>query len=203
MCQTTSIQEKVIGIICFTDSFTNSLKRITRDLEWRNDAQHHRWVARRWTRKKWSLEWICEKAHWNCAGCWLNRLSLPPRHGECTIDDKKTISCSNINGTAGYADVRKFLERQKQLVTVGLGIPVSIVVENQRRMVWLKRMESGSHDSIIPRPGDFHAAVHMLMALHILWWAPLERWLVENTGFCEATIVEFGVAWSFFNVTVF
>jgi hypothetical protein len=100
------------------------------------------------------------------------------------------------NGTAGYADVRKFLERHKQLVTVGLGIPISFVVGDQQsfsRMVWLKRMEGGSYDSVVPLPGDFHAAVHMLMALHILWWAPLVRWLVENTGFCEATIVE---SWS-------
>jgi len=43
MCQTTSIREKVIGIICFNDSLTNSLKRvIATDLEWRYGAQHHR-----------------------------------------------------------------------------------------------------------------------------------------------------------------
>ena len=103
-------------------------------------------------------------------------------------------------------DVRKFLERQKQLVTVGLGIPVSFVVENQQsfsRMVWLKRMESGSHDSIIPLPGDFHAAVHMLMALHILLWALWNAGWSRAQAFARQQLLSLGVAWSFFNVTVF
>jgi len=100
------------------------------------------------------------------------------------------------NGTAGYADVRKFMEQHWLLVHVMLCIQISFVVGDQQsfsRMVWLKRMEPGAHDYIIPLPGDFHAAVHMLMAMHILWWGPLVSWLVDKTGFCEASIHE---AWS-------
>jgi hypothetical protein len=98
-----------------------------------------------------------------------------------------------VNGTAGYADVRKFMEQHWLLVHVMLCIQISFIVGDQQsfsRMVWLKRMEAGAYDSIIPLPGDFHAAVHMLMAMHILWWEPLVCWLVDKTGFCEASIHE-------------
>ncbi len=87
-------------------------------------------------------------------------------------------------GTAGYADVRAFLERMMSFMAL-LGIMIQIVVGDQQsfsRMVWLKRMEPESYGSIVPFPGNFHAAVHMLMAIHILWWTALISWLIASTG---------------------
>ena len=79
------------------------------------------------------------------------------------------------NGTAGYADVRKFLGRLRELIVSKLSIPLAIVVGDQQsfsRMVWLKRKEPSSYSFVIPFYGDFHFAVHLLMAVHTLWWGP-------------------------------
>lgn len=94
------------------------------------------------------------------------------------------------NGTAGYADVRLFLERLL-LIMMLLGVTVQIVVVGQKsfsRMVWLKRKEPASFKQIVPCPGDFHTAVHLLMAMHILWWKPLVSCLIQHTGFSELSI---------------
>ena len=96
------------------------------------------------------------------------------------------------NGTAAYSDVRLFLERL-QVNMEELGIPVHLVVGDQQsfsRMVWLKRKEPTSYVSIVPFPGDFHTAVHILMAVHLLWWNALICWIVETTGFSDNSIVE-------------
>jgi len=96
------------------------------------------------------------------------------------------------NGTAGYADVRLFLERLLSTMQQ-LGISVHMVVGDQQsfsRLVWLKRKEPASYKSIIPFPGDFHTAVHMLMAIHVLWWTPLISFLIESSGFSINSIEE-------------
>jgi hypothetical protein len=72
-----------------------------------------------------------------------------------------------------------------------LGVTVQIVVVGQKsfsRMVWLKRKEPASFKQIVPCPGDFHTAVHLLMAMHILWWKPLISCLIQHTGFSELSI---------------
>jgi hypothetical protein len=96
------------------------------------------------------------------------------------------------NGTAGYADVRLFLERLKGLMIL-LGITVQIVVGDQQsfsRMVWLKRKEPASYNQIVPCPGDFHTAVHMLMAIHILWWNCLISSIIQGSELSELSIQE-------------
>lgn len=77
-------------------------------------------------------------------------------------------------------------------VTV-LMIPIVFVVGDQQsfsRMVWLKRFEPETYSTIVPLPGDFHAAVHMLMAMHILWWEPLIFFIISKTEFCVGSIHE-------------
>jgi len=51
-------------------------------------------------------------------------------------------------------------------------------------------MEPESYKSIVPFPGDFHAAVHMLMAMHALWWVPLICWVVNQTDLSVQSISE-------------
>ena len=39
------------------------------------------------------------------------------------------------------------------------------------RVLWLRRKnQDGKYNQIVPFVGDFHSAVHMLMAVHILWY---------------------------------
>lgn len=95
------------------------------------------------------------------------------------------------NGTAGYADVRKFLGVLKAIVVSTLCIPLVFVLGDQQsfsRMVWLKRKEPDAFGFVIPFYGDFHFAVHLLMAMHSLWWGPLVSWLLQETGFCSQSI---------------
>lgn len=90
------------------------------------------------------------------------------------------------NGTAGYSDVRKVLAAIKDLVVVGLGVAVAFVVGDQQsfsRMVWLLRKEHESYGFIIPLYGDFHFAVHLLQAIHSLWWGKLIEQLLGRSGF--------------------
>jgi hypothetical protein len=97
------------------------------------------------------------------------------------------------NGTAGYADVRKLLAVLRFYVISTLSIPFAFVIGDQQsfsRMVWLKRKEPESYSFVIPFYGDFHFAVHCLMAIHSLWWGPLVGWLLETTGFCSQSINE-------------
>lgn len=96
------------------------------------------------------------------------------------------------HGTASYGDVRRFLDAEARVVRTSLEIPISFIYGDQQtfsRMVWLKRMEPG-HDSCIPLPGDFHFVVHMLMAIHILWWPVLIYWLICHTGICQDSLQE-------------
>lgn len=43
---------------------------------------------------------------------------------------------------------------------------------------------------VIPRRGNFHFAIHLLTPMHILWWAILMRCLIDDTGFCPASLNE-------------
>jgi len=97
------------------------------------------------------------------------------------------------NGTAGYSDVSKFLSALKLYVCMVLMIPLAFVLGDQQsfsRMVWLKRMEPDTYSFVIPLYGDFHYTVHLLMAMHLLWWGPLIEWLLEETGICSQSIKE-------------
>ena len=97
------------------------------------------------------------------------------------------------NWTAGYSDVKKALRTIKHLLNTILAILVLFVVGDQQsfsRMVWLKRMEPESYKSIVPFPRDFHAAVHMVMAMHALRWASLICWIVNQTDLSVQSISE-------------
>ena len=96
------------------------------------------------------------------------------------------------NGTAGYADIRKWWEKHS-LYHAPLGTWCHLVIGDQQsfsRMVWLMRKEPQSFSSLVPFPGDFHFAVHMLMAIHVLWWKPLISWLVINSDICAESTTE-------------
>ena len=78
--------------------------------------------------------------------------------------------------TASYDDVDPFLnimiatmcaiENFKLVMVVGDG-------QSYSRMVWLKINRPDIFKWLIPLPGEFHFIVHVLMAIHILWYAPL------------------------------
>ena len=94
------------------------------------------------------------------------------------------------NGTAGYNDVRKAMAAMKSKLD-RVGVAASFMLGDQQtfcRMLWLKRMETWP--SVIPLPGDFHFAVHMLMVMHTLWYKTLVEWVLEETSFCEESIKE-------------
>ena len=96
------------------------------------------------------------------------------------------------HGTAGYADVRLWQDKHRQLMHQ-LSIDINMAVGDQQsysRLVWLKRKEPEAFITMVPFLGDFHAAVHMLMAIHILWWNSLICWIMEKTGLSEASIKE-------------
>ena len=98
-----------------------------------------------------------------------------------------------INGTAGYDDVRKVLFVIIQLMVVTLGISYVFVIGDQQsysRVVWLLRSEPENFRQIIPFPGDFHFAVHALMAIHILWWKYLVEDLLWRSQFDVSSIHE-------------
>ena len=115
------------------------------------------------------------------------------KHPETAAERDPTIYEAHVpttNGTAGYNDVRKAMSAMKfKLDRVGMA--ASFVLGDQQtfcRMLWLKRMETWP--SIIPLPGDFHFAVHMLMVMHTLWYNTLIEWVLEETSFCEESIKE-------------
>lgn len=96
------------------------------------------------------------------------------------------------NGTAGYSDVRKWLD-VVDAICADMRVRVILAVGDQQsfsRLVWLKRFGKENYKHIIPLPGEFHGAVHILMAIHKLWWKPLIRWLVLNSEFCVESICE-------------
>ena len=83
--------------------------------------------------------------------------------------------------------MRKFLAAAHQRINVVMKVPVVFVIGDQQtfsRIVWLKKMEPENYKSLVPFMGDFHAACHMLMAIHILWWGPLVKFLVEKSNVC-------------------
>jgi hypothetical protein len=61
-------------------------------------------------------------------------------------------------------------------------------------MVWLKRKEPASYKQIVPCPGDFHTAVHMLMAIHILWWNSFISNITQRTELSELSLMQIGAA---------
>ena len=97
------------------------------------------------------------------------------------------------NGTAGYSDVRKALAQIRLTVMCVLSFPIVFVLGDQQsfiRMVWLKRKEPQPCAFVIPCYGGFHFAVHLLMAMHMLWWKVFMRCLIDETGFCSASLIE-------------
>ena len=74
-------------------------------------------------------------------------------------------------GTASYNDVIFLLDQVLRYMQ-DLQICLFLLGGDQQtfsRMLWLRRMNPGKYDQIVPFVGDFHGAVHMLMAIHILW----------------------------------
>lgn len=75
-------------------------------------------------------------------------------------------------GTASYNDVILLLDRVLKYMQL-LQICVFLLGGDQQtfsRILWLRRFDqTGKYGQIVPFVGDFHAAVHMLMAIHILW----------------------------------
>lgn len=72
-----------------------------------------------------------------------------------------------------------------------LCIPLAFVLGDQQSFswtVWLKRKEPDTYGFVIPFYGDFHFAVHLLMAIHVLWWGTLVHWLLEETNLCAESI---------------
>ena len=61
-------------------------------------------------------------------------------------------------------------------------------------MVWLKRKEPASYKQIVPCRGDFHTAVHMLMAIHILWWNSFISNITQRTELSELSLMQIGAA---------
>jgi len=78
--------------------------------------------------------------------------------------------------------VRKWLD-VVDTVIASLGLGAILAVGDQQsfsRLLWLKRFGKENYKRIIPLPGEFHGAVHILMVIHKLWWKPLIKWIVEN-----------------------
>ena len=93
-------------------------------------------------------------------------------------------------GTAAYADVDKWLVAVRNLFCFLVGITVGCVAGDEQewtpsaadlvlvvgdqqtwsRMLWLKLMHPERYSWMLPLPGEFHFTVHLLMAIHILWW---------------------------------
>jgi hypothetical protein len=95
-------------------------------------------------------------------------------------------------GTASYGDCRKFLDAHDNQLTKH-GVQASFCVGDQQsfsRLVWLKRFAPGNFSHIIPVPGEFHGAVHILMAIHKLWWKVLIQWIVDKSEFCVESVEE-------------
>jgi len=97
------------------------------------------------------------------------------------------------DGTANYDDVSKALDRIKGYMVDTLGIQRVIVIGDQQtfsRMVWLKRFQPKQYDWVVPFPGEFHFVVHLLMAIHILWYTQLVGYVLLHSGVSTESIVE-------------
>lgn len=98
-----------------------------------------------------------------------------------------------MNGTASYDDVSKALDAIKEYMVNTQQIGRIIVVGDQQtfsRMVWLKRYQPDHYAWCIPFPGEFHFVVHVLMAIHLLWWTQLVGYVVQHAGVCQQSIDE-------------
>mmetsp|Transcript_2311 Transcript_2311/g.6905 ORF Transcript_2311/g.6905 Transcript_2311/m.6905 type:complete len:527 (+) Transcript_2311:59-1639(+) len=96
-------------------------------------------------------------------------------------------------GTALYEDNQRVLNHIQQYMCATLGMKLIIVVGDQQsfsRMVGLKRQFPLDNMKIVPFPGEFHFAVHLLMAVHILCREALVDRLIELTGICRRTCSE-------------
>ena len=121
----------------------------------------------------------------------LNHPDYNPPYGRSIVSYQNHIR--TLHGTAGYDDVRKGLAAIVSLLCVTMCVSWILVVGDQQsysRMVWLIRHESPTYDAIIPLPGDFHFAVHLLMAIHMLWWDHLVSFVIRKSGFGLQTIHE-------------
>jgi len=93
------------------------------------------------------------------------------------------------HGTADYNDNIAALNAIK-LEMQNRGHKAMVVIGDQRsysRMIHMKRMEPSKYSWVIPFPGEFHYAVHLLMALHILFRAALIDRLIDVSGVARKT----------------
>jgi len=113
----------------------------------------------------------------------------PPRGATPFVYQKHVPT---MYGTARYDDNQAALSRLNGHV-LGAGRSLAFVYGDQQtysRMVWLKRKEPVGNEWFIPLPGDFHFTIHLLMAIHRLWWPTLIKWLVTDVGFCAKSCNE-------------
>ena len=109
------------------------------------------------------------------------------RHPDYTPEGADSITYEyhvpTTHGTADYEDNKAVLARIR-IRKENLGLKLVFVIGDQQsysRMVWLKRKETSDYLWLVPFPGEFHFAVHMLMGIHILWRGSLIDRLIKET----------------------
>ena len=90
-------------------------------------------------------------------------------------------------GTAAYADVDLVLKVIFNFYFITCVMPAAIVLlvgdqQSYNRMIWQKKLSPKLNDWYVPLPGEFHFVVHVLMAIHRLWFVALSSWANDALG---------------------
>ena len=92
----------------------------------------------------------------------------------------------NVN-TASYQDIdtsTQFISDRKLA-----GSEMILIVGDQQlhiRLLWQKIYNPDRWNWMLPLPGEWHFSVHVLMALHKLWFRPLVEKLIIGLSFSKA-----------------
>ena len=132
-------------------------------------------VTRRWLDTQWRKY---TAKHYGGHYPYEHPTEYSPQH-EATFYHEKPLL--NV-GTAAYSDVDTFMSTVWSKHIDKLGYKWAMVVGDQQsysRMVWSKHHDPQRIIFLIPLPGEFHFVVHLLMAIHILWYEPLSHCIVE------------------------
>ena len=84
--------------------------------------------------------------------------------------------------TAAYDDVDPFLNFMYTLMCSIQSFLIILVVgdgQSYTRMVWLKKFRPHHFKWMVPLPGEFHFVVHVLQAVHILWYNTFIRFFTR------------------------
>ena len=97
-------------------------------------------------------------------------------------------------GTAAYADVDQVLKVIFGFYFIQCSMAASIVLlvgdqQSYNRLLWQKKLAPDENDWYVPLPGEFHFVVHVLMAIHRLWFVALSSWARDALGW-DKTIKE-------------